>query len=162
MKTRGDPPQGEELNQAQQKAYQALKDGQSFESDFTGAPLDECRSWALRQHNNPAMDADSIAIVDAQSIRDQTVTLELYVSGVENKALRRDQRPDSWHGFRVPYQKLFQLLAQITEDFDETWGVCFHRKEELTDENGVFDLDRAIELIIQGEGFVDIAEDDGP
>lgn len=36
----------------------------------------------------------------------------------------------------------------------------FGRKDELTDEYGVFDIDRAKEIILQGEGFMAVEQEE--
>ncbi len=140
---------------------ETLADGEPFESDFIGASAADCTAWALEhqvQHNQ--IDQDKVAIVDARSAEDETIELRFYVRDVVANLLRPGQQSNAWYDFRVPYQKAPRLLTDLPYgDADETYGVYFWRRDGLVDERGVFDVEKAEELILQGEGFVPLDEE---
>ncbi|KAI1820736.1 hypothetical protein F4861DRAFT_522017 [Xylaria intraflava] len=138
----------------------SLQDNETFETDFIGASVNECGAWLLEQQTRSNMlDQNIMVVVDARSAKDQTVTLWVYPIH-DAPFLRRDQEANVWHPFRIHYSKVFKLAVDFTDvgSPDETYGVLFRRKEELTGEDGLFDLDRATELVLNGEGV--ILEDD--
>lgn len=80
--------------------------------------------------------------------------MALYLRDTVQKLLRTDQKIDMWYEFRVPLSKSTDIWNLVYGDAEEEYGVYFWRKEELTDEHGVFDADRAKELYLKGEGRV--------
>ncbi|KAH8680675.1 hypothetical protein BX600DRAFT_2737 [Xylariales sp. PMI_506] len=140
----------------------SLPEGESFETDFINATLEECGSWVLQQqeHNN-RMDQDVLAILDKRSAKDETVVLGFYLRDVVAEFLRPDQKANQWYSYRVPYQKVPKICSHLPYGFEvESYGVYLHRKEELTDEQGIFDLDKAMELIDNGEGVVSLPDEE--
>ena len=87
--------------------------------------------------------------------------MAVYARDVVRKSLRKDQKTNTWYGFRVPYLKSREILTLIPEygNPSELYGVYFWRKEELTDEHGIFDTDKALELYLKGDGRVFVKED---
>ncbi|KAK8045443.1 hypothetical protein PG993_005467 [Apiospora rasikravindrae] len=153
--SRQGPAEGEQFREH-------LAEGEDFVNDFLGASIEECGAFELeQQEGNDMMDEDKIVLLDARSARDKTVTFCYYVRAKDANLLPNDKKGDTWYAFRVPYTQVFKLSCYMPPcgDADEDWGVIFHRKEELTDEHGIFDLDRATELCIQGEGYVPGLED---
>lgn len=136
---------------------------ETFETDFIGASVKDCGSWALQQQDkNSMVEKDVIAIVDDRSTKDQTIIMAIYLRSGVQKVLREDQKANAWYGFRVPYLKSREILTLIPEygNPGELYGVYFWRKEELTDEHGIFDTDKALELYLKGEGRVFGEEDE--
>lgn len=126
--------------------------------------MEDCGSWALKQQDiNSSIEKDVIAIIDNQSIKDQTIIMALYTrQGIQN-FLRQDQEINTWYGFRVPLSKSRDIITLIPIYGNpwELYGVYFWRKEELTDEHGIFDIDKAVDLELEGEGrvFVEMKDD---
>lgn len=135
-----------------------LAEGETFATDFLGASVEECGAFQLeQQRRNKKMEADSMVLLDARSGQDETVLFGYYVRSGDADLLPKDKRGATWYTFRIPYTKVFAMRSAMPPygDADETWGVYYHRKEELTDEHGVFDFDKAEELVCEGEGFVE-------
>ncbi|KAK8069884.1 hypothetical protein PG994_006500 [Apiospora phragmitis] len=153
--SRHGPAEGEQFREH-------LAEGETFTNDFSGASIEECGAFELeQQEKNNAMDDNKIVLVGTRSAQDKTVALCYYVRDRVAYLLPKDKKGSTWYAFRIPYPKVFKLVCYQPGDADETWGAIFHRKEELTDEHGIFDLDRATELIIQGEGDAPGLEDYG-
>ncbi|KAI3327161.1 hypothetical protein HD806DRAFT_520108 [Xylariaceae sp. AK1471] len=133
------------------KAFkERLTDDETFETEFIALE---------QQGKNKMVEQDKIVILDARSAKDQTITMWFYIRDVVADLLPDGQKPNTWHAFRIPYLKAFELAAQLPyTDADETYGVFLHRKDELTDERGIFDFDKAIRLCNQGEGLVPAEE----
>ncbi|KAI0101369.1 hypothetical protein GGR51DRAFT_530498 [Nemania sp. FL0031] len=135
----------------------SLQENETFERDFIGASVDECGAWTLDQANKRnTLHHNIMVVLDARSAEDQTVTLWFYPFEPEAPFLGRDQKPNTWYPFRVRYSNVGRLAVQFTDTGNpsETYSVLFRRKGELTCDNGIFDLDRAIELILNGEGII--------
>ncbi|KAK8085392.1 hypothetical protein PG997_006663 [Apiospora hydei] len=153
--TREGPAEGEQFREH-------LAPGEDFANDFLGASIEECGAFELeQQEGNDMMDEDKIVLLDARSARDKTVVFCYYVPARHAYLLPKDEKGDTWYAFRVHYTKVFNLASFFPPcgDADENWGVIIHRKEELTGQDGIFDLDRATELCRQGEGYVPGIED---
>ena len=126
-----------------------LDAGASFDNEFVGASYGECQSWALQQFKeNKALNDELIAIADERSAEDGTIVMQFYAKGpppVEGVSLKSD----SWYLYRIRYQDAFDICAALTETApDVTYPVYFGRKEEFTDEDGVFDVQKAREASV--------------
>ncbi|KAK9415893.1 hypothetical protein SUNI508_10022 [Seiridium unicorne] len=137
-------------DQAWQNLIVELKDGETFESDFIGAHETDCQSWAQQQillNNSP--DSELIAIVDQRSALDKTIMMQFFSNkpGLEFPSYGTlPPEENTWYSFRVPYKDAFTLVAALTETaFDVAYPVYFGRKEEFTNEEGVFEVRRAEE-----------------
>ncbi|KAI0506266.1 hypothetical protein F5B22DRAFT_650824 [Xylaria bambusicola] len=131
-----------------------LRKDDTFNTDFIGASINDCGAWALSKENNKYLYTDTIITVDALSVEDETVTLWVYPLHQDAPFLRRDQEPEIWYPFRVHYTKLWPLLVEFLDMGRpaDTYGTLFMRNEEFTDANGVFDFDKANEIILTGNG----------
>ncbi|KAK8052544.1 hypothetical protein PG993_003929 [Apiospora rasikravindrae] len=117
-----------------------LAEGEPFANDFVGASVEECGAFQqAQQARTNAMEWNSLVLLDDRSARDGTVVYGYYVGGGDAYMLRQDQKGDAWYTFRLPHTKISEM-------------------EELTDEHGIFDLDRAKELCWQDEGFLHLEE----
>ncbi|KAI4596882.1 hypothetical protein KJ359_004791 [Pestalotiopsis sp. 9143b] len=142
--------------QGQEKRLVELKEDETFETDFIGASDIDCQSWAREQIPlDKSLDAELIAIVDERSARDKTIVMQFF-----NKKSGMDFPPygtlppeeNAWYSFRIPYKSTFTLVAALTETaFDVAYPVYFGRKEEFTNAQGLFEVDRA-ESAAAGEG----------
>ncbi|KAI0147789.1 hypothetical protein GGR57DRAFT_505394 [Xylariaceae sp. FL1272] len=139
-----------------------LKEGEEFDNDFIGASPEECGAWLLEQQAKVKyLDEDCMVILDARSSQDETVTYWQYIPNYLARYMGQGLEANVWYSFRVPYLKVGDLAPHIsptTADPDETFGVYFWRKDELTDNNGIFDVDKALDLCIRGQGLVPVPE----
>ncbi|KAI1170209.1 hypothetical protein F4777DRAFT_584134 [Nemania sp. FL0916] len=148
VETRADPENGDHFKRE-------LKTDEEFGTEFIGASEKECQDWAMEmQGRHNFIGQDLIAIADARSASDDTLLMQFYGRKPDNDDTEREPWPqenDSWHSYRVDYREAHKVIASFDEgDFDAIYPVYFGRKEELTDENGVFDVARA-ESICSGK-----------
>ncbi|KAK9413638.1 hypothetical protein SUNI508_11719 [Seiridium unicorne] len=130
----------------------AVKDDEAIETEFIGASVEDCGSWVLQQQEkNIYIEYDTLVVLDKRSNDDHTVILAFYIR--DDEFLLKGQPINTWYEFRVPYQKVDTLLDTLERPSD-VFGVYFHRKNELTDENGVFDAGKAWDLRCEGKGHV--------
>ena len=134
-----------------QKFKQVLAENEGFETDFIGASEQDCRKWALkRQSEDIWVEKDIIAIADKQSASDDTLSIQYYNSspGIElqpDGLLPREQ--DKWYDYRVIYKEAFTVYAALTNGSPGiVYPIYFGRKDELTDERGIFNIAKADEL----------------
>ncbi|KAJ9663319.1 hypothetical protein H2198_000836 [Neophaeococcomyces mojaviensis] len=132
-----------------------LTENESFETDFIGASEQDCREWALqRQFQNKTFEQDLIAIVDQQSALDETISLQCYKRepGIElPKHGVLPRKLNQWYTFRVVYTEVNQAYTHLESVVPEiVYPVYFGRKDELTNERGVFDIAKALELCLRG------------
>lgn len=134
-----------------------LNDGDSFETDFINASEEDCQNWALQQMDRfNFIEPDIIAILDKHSFTNESLLVKYYSRGPGFEFPGFDgllpQEENKWYAFRVHYQKLPQLHADLMFTApDVSYPAYFGHKEELTDENGIFDVDRAVKLSIGEE-----------
>ncbi|KAL9085602.1 MAG: hypothetical protein Q9165_007502 [Trypethelium subeluteriae] len=128
-----------------------LKDNEIFETDFIGASIEDCQKWALeKQYQVNFIDQNFIAVADARSARDDTLLMQYYsgenILEIEGHGdLPRES--NTWYNFRIDQSKadlVFTALTEINEEL--TYPVYFECKDELTDEYGVFNADKAQRL----------------
>ncbi|KAI1739743.1 hypothetical protein F4680DRAFT_466251 [Xylaria scruposa] len=153
--------QSTKLDAQDHKFVQQLAPDDDFDTDFIGASVEECGAWAHEQtEKDNRINSEVIVIIDAQSAKDHTVILSWYARKVHGPFLAPGQDINTWYQFRIPPLKVFSLEVDFTMQLpSEYFGVLLHRKDELTDENGVFDYDRAKELILKDEGVVLVDDD---
>ena len=138
-----------------QKFKQVLADDETFETDFIGASAQDCRKWAVeKQYQNKMIEKDIIAIADEQSTRDDTLSIQFYSRGpgieLEGHGIL-PQAQKKWYDFRVIYKEADTVyIALLFGAPDIVYPVYFERKDELTDERGIFNIARARELCIGG------------
>ncbi|KAI0548065.1 hypothetical protein F4679DRAFT_551845 [Xylaria curta] len=143
------------------KFVQQLAPDDEFDTDFIGASIEECGAWVHEKlGKDRRIHSEVIVTIDAQSAKDHTVILSWYARKAAGPFLAPGQNINTWYHFRIPPLKVFSLEVDlIMQNEAEYFGVLFHRKDELTDENGVFDYDKAKELILKGEGVVFVDDD---
>ncbi|KAI1138393.1 hypothetical protein F5Y05DRAFT_38100 [Hypoxylon sp. FL0543] len=131
-----------------QRLKQDLKQDEPFETEFIGASEDDCQAWAMEmQYRDNQILQDHIAILDTRSARDGTVLMKCYVHppglvlGEEGELGVFPKESDKWYGFRIELRHVFEFSSQFQDSM--TWPVYFGLKEELTDANGVFDVEKA-------------------
>lgn len=134
-----------------QEFRQELADNESFQTDFIGASEQDCRKWALeKQSQNGMIEQDIVAIADKRSASDDTLSMQFYIREPGHEfpkhgILPREQ--NKWHDFRVIYTQADRIYtALMFVAFDVVYPVYFGRKDELTNEHGIFDVDKAQEL----------------
>ncbi|CAJ2507897.1 Uu.00g090830.m01.CDS01 [Anthostomella pinea] len=144
--------------QSQRCFKRALGQDEAFGAEFIGAPEHECQAWALEmQARHNFIEQDLIGIADARSARDGTLLIQFYgrapglECGDDKGVFPRETETNTWHGFRIDYREAERVSASLQFGASEVvYPVYFGRKEELTDERGVFDVARA-ERICGGE-----------
>lgn len=85
--------------------------------------------------------------MDQRSTRDKTIIVQFF-----NEKPGLDFPPygtlppeeNAWYSFRIRYNDAFTLVAALTETaFDVSYPVYFGRKDEFTNEEGVFEVQKA-------------------
>jgi hypothetical protein len=132
-----------------------LKDDETFETDFIGASAQDCQQWALeKQVQANFIDYDLIAIADARSAGDDTLLLQYYSRELEEPlefwefgVLPREHT--TWYDFRIDYRGAASAVLHLTNygPMDTIYPTYFGRKEELTDERGVFNVAKALRFV---------------
>ncbi|ETS86902.1 hypothetical protein PFICI_00730 [Pestalotiopsis fici W106-1] len=142
-----------------------IEDGATVETDFIGASEQECQSWALEQMNRlPNVNDGMIAIADERTAKDDTILLQLYNSssgdltpegegdyGLEFEGYGKlPAKENTWYSFRIRYQDSFNIYAALSYGaIDVVYPVYFGRTDELVDDNGVFNVERAEALCVE-------------
>jgi hypothetical protein len=131
-----------------------LKDDETFETDFIGTSEQDCQKWALeKQFQVSFIEQDIIAIADARSVRDDTFLIQYYARELdppeEFGVLPREH--NTWYDFRIDFKGAASVYIHLTNGpIDSVYPTYFGRKEELTDERGVFNVAKA-ERLVRGE-----------
>lgn len=141
----------------------ALKDNETFETGFIGASEQECQNWALeKQFQVNFIEQDFIAIADERSAKDDTLLIQYYARELPELDPEEDGMPfgelgilprerNTWHDFRIDYKRAGEVYVSLLYGYPgSVYPVYFGRKEELTDEHGVFDVAKA-ERLVGGE-----------
>lgn len=137
-----------------------LKDDETFETDFIGASEQDCQKWALeKQFQVKFIEQEIIAIADARSARDDTLLIKFYARELDSPegplefgefgVLPREH--NTWYDFRIDYKGAASVYIDLTNgprDWD--YPTYFGRKEELTDERGVFNVAK-VNRLARGE-----------
>ncbi|KAL7623135.1 hypothetical protein AAE478_006816 [Parahypoxylon ruwenzoriense] len=133
-----------------------LGEGEDFQTDFTDAPEEDCEEWALQQMGRfNFIEQDIIAILDRSCIAGETLLMKFYNRGPGIPFPGLDgplpQEEAKWYTFKIPYKKAFTVhTALLYTAPDVAYPTYFGRKDELTSEDGIFDVDKA-ERICLGE-----------
>lgn len=132
-----------------------LTDNKPIQSDFIGASVQDCEQWTLeKRHQDKAVQSDIIAIMDERSIRDNTLLILFYAEFSEGMGELGALPPKiyEWYDFRIHYTDVLMIKASLCYiDPQVTFPRFFGRKEELTDEDGVFNVKKAQGLIVGPE-----------
>lgn len=126
-----------------------------IKSDFIGASVRDCQQWALeKQYQDKAVNQNIFVIADERTCDDDTVLVEVYHEnhwdfGGSEKLPRETHK---WYEFRVHYQEVFTVQVALKSDLppDISYPIYHGRKEELTNEHGVFDVSQAEQLLKGG------------
>ncbi|KAL9106235.1 MAG: hypothetical protein Q9227_008703 [Pyrenula ochraceoflavens] len=132
-----------------------LEDIDPAQTDFIGASKQDCQRWALEQQSqHKFLEQDFIIIVDARSSRDNTVLASSFETDIGPPPLefgRYGNLPpvsDTWYDYRIACERALEVQTDLGYGaIDAVYPVYFGLKEELTDENGIFDVARAKRLI---------------
>jgi len=100
------------------------------------------------------MEYNILFIADARSAKDDTIIASVYqreqgVYGVdEATGLKVSPEPFTWYRFRIDFREAWLLHCDVNYGPPpEVWPFYFARKYEATDEDGVFSVTKANELI---------------
>jgi hypothetical protein len=133
-----------------------LKENDSFQTEFVGASIQQCQEWALeKQSQVNFIEQSVIAIADARSTRDDTLSMQYYSPEIEPPPLEDGEfefgefgilprERNMWYDWRVDYKHASAVLADLEYGpIDSVYPTYFGRKEELTDEHGIFNMIKA-------------------
>lgn len=127
-----------------------IADNETIQSDFIGASAQDCQKWTLeKQFQDLAVEQDIFVIANERSTRDDTVLVQVYprtawdFGGPERVPKESNKRYD----FRVHHTEARTVnVAMHYVNPDICYPVFFGRKEEMTDEHGIFDAAKAFGL----------------
>jgi hypothetical protein len=138
-----------------------LGEDEPFESEFFGASLEHCGEYAIALLDPECSgglrleQGMIIVIADERSARDDTVLLRFHVyhPGIEFEDwgfLPREAREhNAWVDFRVDYRKVDVAVTSIEYvSPGVSYPAYYGHKQDFTDENGVFNTDKAEEHIL--------------
>ncbi|KAF2272144.1 uncharacterized protein EI97DRAFT_386432 [Westerdykella ornata] len=126
-----------------------LKEGEDFETEFIGTSLQNCQKWTLeKQFQVNFIQQNFPAIADERTSRDGTILMQCYKKDLgEDGELEfppygiLPKERDTWYDFRIDPKGSFRLTAALfATEPDVIYPTDFGRKEELTDEYGVFNI----------------------
>ena len=131
-----------------------MRDGETFDSEFIGASPDDCRAWAKEnQYKVNFIEQNVIAIVDARSAEDKTIIMSCFVRESmydEDElfppwgTLPREEDLNTWLDYRIEYPFSFTVKVYWNMHSSElTYPAFLGKKEDFTDEHGVFDVTNA-------------------
>lgn len=128
-----------------------MGDDEAFGDGFIGASVQSCQNWALEvQFQDKSIEQDVIAVADARTARDGTISIQVYFRDVSIEFPGYGTLPprcNTWYDFRVDYRGSVEVIRQLYfGPPDSVYPVYFARKKELVDENGVFDVKRATRM----------------
>lgn len=139
-----------------------LHENEPFESEFIGASTQECQDWAReKQSQTNFIEPDIIAVADACTARDNTILMCYYEEEDDPEESPLEfprfgalpQRLNTWYHFRINYEAAALFFVDLVYcPPDMAYPVFFGRKEELTDDNGVFDAEKA-HLFMVGKDY---------
>lgn len=126
--------------------------GASVSSDFINAPEEDCQQWSLDEAQKcRSLDRGVLAIADARTAIDGTISFQINLLEMQVEFPRYGllpQHPYAWHHYRIDTRHApVAYAALLFTEPDVTYPVYFGRKEEFTDEQGVFDTTRAARAI---------------
>lgn len=132
-----------------------LVNDEAFKTEFVGASEQDCQNWALeKQRETLFIEPNIIAIANARTAKNGTILMQWYHQGEGEDIPPYGILPpksNTWYDFRIDPENAEKVVSclNFTEP-DVVYPSYFGRKEELTDENGVFDPVKA-DRIICGE-----------
>lgn len=143
-----------------QKFKRELADNEKFENDFVGASEQDCQKWALEQQSrNKSFEHNILAIVDQRGVTDETLHLQIYNEGegldmADFGPLPREA--NTWYCFRVSYKEVETVHSVLYYGPTEAWPVYYGCKDELTDEQGIFQVAKAQKLLLDTETWLSL------
>lgn len=140
---------------------QKLADADKFENAFAGASEQDCQTWAREEisHNKSIM-SNVIVVIDQRSATDETVSVQMYSEGPGLNMPgfgRLPKERNKWYCFRVPYQEAATIHTDLNFGPVEAYPVYYGCKDELTDEQGVFHVDKAVKLLGDPKTWQDLS-----
>lgn len=138
-----------------QRFKEELAETEGLETDFIGASDQDCRKWALEtQLQYKMVEQDIIAIADKRSASDGTLAMHYYTweAGVDLEKYGLPPRQENqWYIFRVMAKDAGKVWVKLSYTFKGiVRPVYLERKDEFTDERGVWDYAKADKAVCQG------------
>jgi hypothetical protein len=132
-----------------------LADGEDFDTAFSS--VTDCQNFILENQDTAMFIEPNIAgIADARTAKDGTILMTWYRESEGENCRPYGVLPpkaDSWWDFRIRPEQAHIVLAYLSfVASDVSFPLYFARKEEFTDENGVFDAVKAEEATKQDRG----------
>jgi hypothetical protein len=127
-------------------------DTENFQTEFIGASHQDCQNWALQnQFRHSSIVQDLIAGIDACSASDDTILLYSYPRvpiEFRNWGVLPKEH-NIWYDYRIKYMNVKWTLTQLQHfgPMDTIFPTYFERKAELTDDQGIFNAERALSLV---------------
>jgi hypothetical protein len=142
-----------------------LGENESFTTDFTGASIQDCQKWVLE--NSEAvnfLETNLAAFIDARSVKDGTILLTYWVPqwATKDEVPYEDEKfgilpskGDIWYDYRIDYRQAGEALVCfiMKKPYETFYPAFFGRKDALTDENGVFDVARAVHKMVEEDPY---------
>ena len=136
------------------EVQEKIKDSDTIESEFIGASEKDCEDWMLKEQDEVNfMDYIILFIADARSAKDDTIIASVYrqeqgVYADKATGLKVPPEPFTWFRFRIDFKEAWLLHCDVNYGPPpEVWPFYFARKDEATDEDGVFSVTKANDLI---------------
>ncbi|KAI1778712.1 hypothetical protein F4818DRAFT_226722 [Hypoxylon cercidicola] len=145
-----------------QRPRQKLEKDEPFEAEFIGASKQDCQTWAMEnQYRVNYIEGDQLVILDTRSAKDGTVLFQHYVHapgsvlGEMGELGIFPKEADRWYDFRMDIRHVTEFSPLIQDQ--EWWPVYYGLKEELTNADGIFDVEKAGRICDNEEpGYKDI------
>jgi hypothetical protein len=127
-------------------------DTENFRTEFIRASHQDCQNWALEnQFKHSSIVQDLIAVIDARSTSDDTILLYSYPRvpiEFRNWGVLPKEH-NTWYGYRINYKNIVETLTSLQHfgPMETIFPTYFGRKAELTDDQGIFNAERALALV---------------
>lgn len=130
--------------------YKKKPDSPDFPCDFTSTT--DCKDWLLRnQYSVNFINQNIMFVADARSAKDETLLAYTYCERTmrlgPNDEWVLPPKAQTWYEWRIRYRDalMFQVHMQDGE-LNETWSLFYLRADEITDEHGVVDMEKATKI----------------
>lgn len=126
-----------------------LQEDEPFDSAFINASEEQCKSWALeKQYKVNFIEQNIIGIADARTARDGTILMCRYKTDVPPVDFPEwgplPPQVNTWYNWRIkPSGAAEVYISMMYGPPESVLPTYFGRREDLTNENGVFDTENA-------------------
>ena len=123
----------------------------SFPSSF--ASTAECKDWLLHnQYSVNFINQNIMFVADARSAKDETLLAYTYCERTMRLGPNHEwvlpPKAKTWYEWRIRYQDALMFQVHMQEgELNETWSLFYLRAEEIMDEDGVVDMEKATKIV---------------